>query len=296
MADYKKNKGPRTRSQDDRGPRSRYNEERAPRPRYNEEREARPRFDEERTTDRITVEGRNSVFEALSAGRPIDKIWISETVRPGGVQKLTALAREKGVPVQFVNPKKIDAISQTASSQGVVAVCGAVGYASLEDIFRRAEERGHKPFIILADEITDPHNLGAIIRSANAAGADGVVIPKNRSAGIDAVAAKTSAGAVHHTPVARVTNLVQTAKELQERGLWVVGADMSGEKTLFESDMTGAIALVVGSEGKGISRLLKEACDFMVRIPMLGETESLNASVAAAIMMYEVLRQRSLEK
>ncbi len=276
MADYKKNRGGR--------------------PRGSEERVPQSRSGEERTAERMTVEGRNSVFEALSAGRPIDKIWISETVRPGGVQKLTALAREKGVPVQFVNPKKVDAISQTAASQGVVAVCGAVSYASVDDIFRRAEERGHKPFIILADEITDPHNLGAIIRSANAAGADGVIIPKNRSAGIDAVAAKTSAGAVHHTPVARVTNLVQTAKELQERGLWVVGADMSGEKTLFESDMTGAIALVVGSEGKGISRLLKEACDFMVRIPMLGETESLNASVAAAIMMYEVLRQRSLEK
>ena len=290
MADYKKNKGPRSRSGEERGSRPRYTEDRGSRARYAEPRESRPRFEEERTTDRITVEGRNSVFEALSAGRPIDKIWISETVRPGGVQKLTALAREKGVPIQFVNPKKIDAISQTAASQGVVAVCGAVSYATLEDIFRRAEERGHKPFIILADEITDPHNLGAIIRSANAAGADGVVIPKNRSAGIDAVAAKTSAGAVHHTPVARVTNLVQTAKELQERGLWVVGADMSGEKTLFESDMTGAIALVVGSEGKGISRLLKEACDFMVRIPMLGETESLNASVAAAILMWELFK------
>lgn len=255
----------------------------------------KPKTEQERTAERVTVEGRNSVFEALSAGRPIDKIWISETVRPGGVQKLTALARDKGVPVQFVNPKKIDTLSQTAASQGVVAVCSAVQYATVEDMFRRAEERGHKPFIILADEITDPHNLGAIIRSANASGADGVIITKNRSAGIDAVAAKTSAGAVHHTPVARVTNMVQTAKELKERGLWVVGADMSGEKTLFESDMTGAIGLVVGSEGKGISRLLKEACDFMVRIPMLGETESLNASVAAAVMMYEVLRQRSLQ-
>ncbi|MBR5236624.1 MAG: 23S rRNA (guanosine(2251)-2'-O)-methyltransferase RlmB [Clostridia bacterium] len=243
--------------------------------------------------DRITLEGRNSVFEALSAGRPIDKIWISETVRPGGVQKLVDLAREKRVPVQFVNPKKIDSISQTDASQGVVAVCGAATYASLEDLFQKAEERGHQPFIILADEITDSHNLGAIIRSANAAGADGVIIPKNRSAGLDAVTAKASAGAVHYTSVVRVTNMAQTAKELKERGLWLVGADMSGEKVLYESDMTGPIALVVGSEGKGISRLLKEHCDFMVRIPMLGETESLNVSVAAAVMMYEIVRQRS---
>ncbi|MGN1059098.1 MAG: 23S rRNA (guanosine(2251)-2'-O)-methyltransferase RlmB [Clostridia bacterium] len=245
---------------------------------------------------RVTVEGRNPVFEALSAGRPIDKIWISETVRPGGVKKLTELAREKQVPVQFVNPRKIDSLSQTASSQGVVAVCGAVQYAALEDLFCRAAERNRQPFIILADEITDPHNLGAIIRSANAAGADGVIIPKNRSAGLDAVTAKTSAGAVYYTPVVRVTNLAQTAEELKARGLWLVGADMAGDKTLFESDLTGAVALVVGSEGKGISRLLKEKCDFLVKIPMLGETESLNASVAAAVMMYEIVRQRSRQE
>ncbi|MBE7048811.1 MAG: 23S rRNA (guanosine(2251)-2'-O)-methyltransferase RlmB [Ruminococcaceae bacterium] len=246
--------------------------------------------------ERRTIEGRNPVIEALVAGVPLDKIWISETVRPGGIQKLTSLAREKQVPIQFVNPKKIDSISQTTSNQGVVAICGAVAYSSLEDILHRAEIGGHQPFIVIADEITDPHNLGAIIRSANAAGADGVIIPKNRSAGLDAVVAKTSAGAVYHTPVARVTNLVQTAIDLKKKGLWLVGADMSGEKTLFESDMTGSVALVVGSEGKGISRLLKEICDFMVKIPMLGETESLNASVAAAIMMYEVVRQRAEQR
>ncbi len=249
-----------------------------------------------RQTERVTIEGRNPVVEALSAGRPIDKIWISETVRPAGIQKLTHLAREKQIPVQFVKPQKIDSISQTASNQGVVAVCSAVQYAELEDLFQKAEQKGTEPFIIIADEITDPHNLGAIIRSANAAGADGVIIPKNRSVGLDAVVAKTSAGAVYYTPVVRVTNLAQTAGLLKKKGLWLVGADMSGESSLFESNMTGAIGLVVGSEGKGISRLMRENCDFMVNIPMLGETESLNASVAAAIMMYEIVRQRRLEK
>ncbi len=247
--------------------------------------------EKEKTTNKMMIEGRNSVFEALSAGRPIDKIWISETVRPGGVKKLMDLAKEKQVPVQFVKPQKINSVSQTEASQGVVAVCGAVAYAALEDLFRKAEEKNTPPFFIICDEITDPHNLGAIIRSANAAGADGVIIPKNRSAGLDAVTAKTSAGAVHYTPVVRVTNLSQTIDALKERGLWIAGADMSGE-TLYQSNMTGPIALVIGSEGKGISRLIREKCDFMVKIPMLGKTESLNASVAAAIMMYEVVRQR----
>lgn len=247
---------------------------------------------EQHTTERITVEGRNPVYEALAAGQPIDKIWISETVRPNGVDKITALARQKQIPVQFVKPQKIDAISRTEASQGVVALCAAVQYAQLEDLFEHAQKKGTQPFFILADEITDPHNLGAIIRSANAAGADGVIIPKNRSVGLDAVVAKTSAGAVHHTPVVRVTNLVQTAETLKERGLWLVGADMNGTSGLYETDLTGAVGLVVGSEGKGISRLLKNTCDFLVSIPMLGETESLNASVAAAVMMYEIVRQR----
>ncbi len=247
-------------------------------------------------TEKVTVEGRNAVYEALAAGRPIDKIWLSETVRPGGIKKLMDLAKEKQVPVQIVKPQKITELSRTEASQGVVAVCGAVAYASLEDLFYRAEEKNTPPFFVIADEITDPHNLGAIIRSANAAGAHGVIIPKNRSAGLDAVVAKTSAGAVHYTPVVRVTNLSRTIDTLKERGLWLAGADMSGERNLYECDMTGPIALVVGSEGKGISRLLKEQCDFMVQIPMLGEIESLNASVAAAIMMYEIVRQRQLRK
>lgn len=248
--------------------------------------------DNNRSAERMTVEGRNPVFEALSAGRPIDKIWISETVRLGGVAKITELARQKQIPVQFVKPQKVDSMSQTEASQGIVALCSAVQYAQLEDLFQKAAEKDTQPFFILADEITDPHNLGAIIRSANAAGADGVIIPKNRSVGLDAVVAKTSAGALYHTPVVRVTNLVQTAEGLKERGLWLVGADMNGSSGLYDTDLTGAVGLVVGSEGKGISRLLKNTCDFLVSIPMLGETESLNASVAAAVMMYEIVRQR----
>ncbi|MBE7021842.1 MAG: 23S rRNA (guanosine(2251)-2'-O)-methyltransferase RlmB [Ruminococcaceae bacterium] len=242
--------------------------------------------------EKTTIEGRNAVYEALAAGRTLDKIFISETVRTGGVKKLCELAREKGVPVQMVKPQRINSLQQTEASQGVVAVCSAARYAHLDDLFQKAAAKGRPPFIIMADEITDPHNLGAIIRSANAAGADGVIIPKNRAAGLDAVAMKTSAGAAHYTPVVRVTNLVQTAEELKERGVWLAGADMAGEKSLYDWDLTGPIALVIGSEGKGISRLLKEKCDFLLKIPMLGEIESLNASVAAAVMMYEVVRQR----
>ncbi|MBE7010053.1 MAG: 23S rRNA (guanosine(2251)-2'-O)-methyltransferase RlmB [Ruminococcaceae bacterium] len=250
-------------------------------------------MDINKTKEKTTIEGRNAVFEALSAGKPLDKIFISETVKPGGVKKLVDLAKQLGIPVQYVKPQKINSMQRTEASQGVVAVCAAVRYAHLDDLFLKAQAKGEPPFIIIADEITDPHNLGAIIRSANAAGAHGVIIPKNRAAGLDAVVMKTSAGAAHHTPVVRVTNLAQTIDELKERGLWLAGADMAGEKSLYEWDLTGPIALVIGSEGKGISRLLKEKCDFLLQIPMLGEIESLNASVAAGIMMYEVVRQRN---
>lgn len=246
--------------------------------------------------ERNTIEGRNPVFEALTAGMPIDKILVSETAKKEALGKIFRLAKEKGVPVQTVKPQKLSELSETEASQGVIALCAAASYVSVEDLLLRAEKKGTAPFLIIADEITDPHNLGAIIRTANAAGADGVIIPKNRSAGIGAIAAKTSAGAVSYTPVARVVNLGQTIDRLKERGVWVMGADMSGESDLFHSDLTGPIAVVVGSEGKGISRLIKEKCDFLVRIPMLGEINSLNASVAAAVMMYEIVRQRMNKK
>ena len=239
-----------------------------------------------------TIEGRNPVCEALTAGVSIDKILISETAQRGALGKLMRLAKENGVSVQFVNPKKVSEVCKTESNQGVVAFCAEASYVSVDDILKKAEDKGTPPFIIIADEICDPHNLGAIIRTANAAGADGVIIPKNRSAGLTATVNKTSAGALSYTPVAKVTNISKTIDELKKCGVWVTGADMSGESDLFSADLSGAIAIVVGAEGKGISRLVKEKCDFMVRIPMCGEINSLNASVAAALMMYEVMRRR----
>lgn len=242
--------------------------------------------------EKTTIEGRNPVAEALRAGTPIDKIIVSETARRETLSRIFALAKDRGIPIQTVRAQKLAEMAETEASQGVVAVCAAASYVSVEELLARAQRKGTPPFLIIADEITDPHNLGAIIRTANAVGADGVIIPKNRSAGINAVVAKTSAGAVSYTPVARVTNLGQTIDLLKERGIWVTGADMSGESTLYKTDLTGAIALVVGSEGKGISRLVRQKCDFLVQIPMFGEINSLNASVAAAVMMYEIVRQR----
>lgn len=246
--------------------------------------------------ENMMIEGRNPVAEALKAGTPIDKILISETARRETMGKIFALAKARGIPIQSVHAKKLAELAETEASQGVIAVCAAASYVSVEELLLRAEQKGTPPFLIIADEITDPHNLGAIIRTANAVGADGVIIPKNRSAGSNAVVAKTSAGAVSYTPVARVTNLGQTIDRLKQSGIWVTGADMSGESTLYQSDLTGPIALVVGSEGKGISRLVREKCDFLVQIPMFGEINSLNASVAAAVMMYEIVRQRIAKK
>lgn len=239
-----------------------------------------------------TVEGRNPVFEALVADMPIEKIFISNRAGGSQISKLISLAKEKGVPFKSVPPDKIDEIAKTESNQGVVAICAEVSYVSLEDILSKAEEKKEPPFIIIADEITDPHNLGAIIRTANAVGAHGVVIPKNRSVGVNSVVFKTSAGAAAHTPVARVNNLAQAMEELKKRGLWITGADMAGEQEMCDADLLGPLAIVIGSEGKGIMKKVKEHCDFLVRIPMVGEINSLNASVAAAVLMYEAFRQR----
>lgn len=242
-----------------------------------------------------TIEGRNPVFEALCADLPVEKIYISNRAGGSQVTKIIDQAKKKGVPFKTVTPDKIDELAKTESNQGVVAICSAVSYASLEDILNRAEEKGEAPFVIIADEITDPHNLGAIIRTANAVGAHGVIIPKNRSAGVNSVVFKTSAGAAAHTPVARVNNLTQAMETLKKRGLWITGADMAGEQEMCDADLKGAIAIVVGSEGKGIMKKVKDNCDFLVRIPMVGEINSLNASVAAAVLMYEALRQRRLK-
>ena len=239
-----------------------------------------------------TIEGRNPIEEALLSGVSIDKIYISETANKKALGKIIDLAKKNGVPFSFVNSKKIEEMSVSDRSQGIVAYTSSVNYSSVEEILEEAAKKGHAPFIIIADEITDPHNLGAIIRTANATGADGVIIPKHRSAGVNAVVAKTSAGAVYHTKIAKVASLPKTVDMLKKEGIWVFGADMAGEKNIYEADLSGALALIVGSEGKGISRLMKEKCDFLVNIPMVGKTESLNASVAAAVIMYEVLRRK----
>lgn len=241
-----------------------------------------------------TIEGKNPVKEALAAGKPIDKIFISESAKRASFGQILALARQAGVPVQFAAREKVAQMAKTGAHQGVVAVCAETRYATLKELLDRARSKDEPPFLVLLDGVTDPHNLGAIIRSANAAGAHGVIIPKNRSAGVNALAAKTSAGAVSYTPVARVTNLCAAIEELKRAGLWVTGADMEGESLLYDAPLSGPMALVVGSEGKGLSRLVKQQCDFLVRIPMLGEIESLNASVAAGVLLYEIVRQRAM--
>ncbi len=241
--------------------------------------------------EKNTIEGRNPVFEALLSGAPIEKIFISDTAHGSQISKIIQEAKRRGVMYKSVSADRIDEVAQTQSNQGVVALTSQVDYCTLSDILDFADKKGEKPFIIICDEITDPHNLGAIIRTANAAGAHGVVIPKNRAVGVNAVVFKTSAGAAAHTLIAKVGNLNQAINELKERGVWITGADMSGTE-MYKEDLTGAIAVVVGSEGKGISKKIKENCDFLISIPMVGEINSLNASVAASVIMYEVLRQR----
>ena len=238
-----------------------------------------------------TIEGRNPVFEALVGDLPIEKIYISETAHGSQISKIINEAKRRGIQFKSVSADRLDEISETQNNQGVVAVVSTVSYCSVDDIFALADERGEKPFIIICDEITDPHNLGAIIRTANAVGAHGVIIPKNRAVGVNAVVFKTSAGAAAHTKIAKVGNLTQTINELKRRGVWITGADMSGQ-LMYDEDLKGSIALVVGSEGKGISKKIKENCDFLVKVPMVGQINSLNASVAASVIMYEVLRQR----
>ena len=246
-------------------------------------------------TELTTIEGRNPVYEAVAADLPIEKVYISNRAVGSQISKIIALAKEKGVPYKSVPPDRIDEMAKTEANQGIVAVCSEVSYSSVADILNRAKEKNESPFVIIADEITDPHNLGAIIRTANAVGAHGVIIPKNRSAGVSPVVFKTSAGAAAYTLIARVGNLTRAMDELKQNGLWITGADMAGEQEMCAADLTGPIALVVGSEGKGITKKIRDNCDFFVRIPMVGEINSLNASVAAAVLMYEALRQRRLK-
>ncbi len=239
------------------------------------------------------IEGRNAVIEALRAGRAIDKIFIAKGDVDKTLGHIASNARDKGIVVVEADRRKLDFMSLTKAHQGVVAVVGVRDYVNIEDIFAIAEERGEEPFIIVCDEISDPHNLGAIIRSAECSGAHGVIIPKRRSAGLTAIVDKSSAGAAEHMAIARVPNIPAALKELKERGVWVYGTAADGANGLWTTDFKGSMALVIGSEGEGMGRLVKETCDFVVSLPMKGKVSSLNASAAAAIVMYEVLRQRS---
>ncbi len=238
------------------------------------------------------IEGRNAVLEALRAGRALDKVYIARGETDKALAHIAGLARERGVSVSDCDRRKLDAMSVTKAHQGVIAVCAVREYASLDDILALAESRGEAPFVVVCYEISDPHNLGAIIRSAECVGAHGVVIPKRRSAGLTAVVGKTSAGAAEHLPVARVANISAALQELKDRGLWVYGAAAEGSSPMWETDLTGPLALVIGSEGEGLGRLVRERCDFLVSIPLRGKVGSLNASTAAAVLMYEVLRQK----
>ncbi len=239
------------------------------------------------------IEGRNPIIEALRSGREIDKILVARGDRNGSIVKIISDAKKKGIVIQEVDRAKLDSMSQTKNHQGVIAYVATAEYVTVDDILDLAKEKGEAPFIVIADEITDPHNLGSVLRTANAAGVHGIIIPKRRSAGLNSVVAKTSAGAVEFTPVAKVSNIAATIDKLKKENVWIVGADMDGDRTIYTHDFSGGVAIVVGSEGNGISRIVKEKCDFLVRIPLLGEITSLNASVAGALMMYEVVRNRS---
>jgi 23S rRNA (guanosine2251-2'-O)-methyltransferase len=238
------------------------------------------------------LEGRNPILEALKSGRSINKILIAKGDREGSINQIISSAREKGIVIQEVERAKLDSISETHGHQGVIALAAVRNYVDVDDILNAAREKGEAPFIIILDGIKDAYNLGSILRTSDAAGVHGVIIPKRRAVGLTPVVSKASAGAVEYVPVARVTNIVQTIEYLKSRNVWVVGTDMSGENSFYISDLTGPVALVIGSEGEGMNRLTAEKCDFLVNIPMRGQISSLNAAVAGAIVMYEVLKQR----
>ena len=239
------------------------------------------------------IEGRNAVIEALRAGTAIDKIYLQKGETDKTLGHIASKARSAGAVVVEADRRKLDAMSRTHAHQGVIALCAVREYASVEDILQAAADKGEAPLLVVCDELSDPHNLGAVIRTAECAGAHGVIIPKRRSAGLTAVVAKTSAGAVAHVPVARVPNLPALLKELKEEGVWVFGAAMDGSTPLYQADLKGPAAIVIGSEGSGLGRLVEETCDFTVSIPMFGKINSLNASAAAAVLLYEAVRQRT---
>ena len=247
----------------------------------------------ERPVNENLIEGRNAVMEAFRAGRPIDKLFVLNGCQDGAVRSIVREAKKHDTIIQFVEKERLSQLSETGRHQGVVAFAAAYEYSEVEDMLRLAEEKNEDPFLILLDNIEDPHNLGAIIRTANLAGAHGVIIPKRRAVGLTATVAKTSAGALNYTPVAKVTNIVKTMEDLKKKGMWFVCADMGGT-TMYDLNLKGSIGLVIGNEGEGVSRLVRENCDFIASIPMKGDIDSLNASVAAGILAYEIVRQRLL--
>jgi len=260
------------------------------------EKAARKEFSKEQVAEESLnqIEGRNPVIEALKSEHPINKILIDSGDKKGSVVKIVGMAKDKGVMVKYVDRKKLDEISATRNHQGVIAEIAAYETVELEDLLEKTKNK--EPFFLILDEIMDPHNLGSMIRTANASGVDGIIIPKRRSVGLTVSVAKVAQGALEHVPVAKVPNIAQTMERLKEEGLWMVGADMKGEHVHYEANLLGPIALIIGGEGKGLSELTKKKCDFMVRLPMEGAIASLNASVAGAILMYEVLRQRKLKE
>lgn len=241
------------------------------------------------------IEGRNAVLEAFRSGKCVDKLFILDGCQDGPVRTIAREARKKDTIINYVSKERLDQLSETHAHQGVIAQVAAYEYSTVEDILAKAEEKGEPPFLILLDNVEDPHNLGAIIRTANLAGAHGVIIPKRRAVGLTSTVAKTSAGAINYTPVAKVTNLVRTMEELKQKGIWFVCADMGGE-SMYRMNLTGPIGLVIGNEGEGVSKLVKENCDFIASIPMKGDIDSLNASVAAGVLAYEIVRQRLQKK
>ena len=237
------------------------------------------------------IEGRNAVLEAFRSGKCVDKLFILDGCQDGPVRTIAREARKTDTIINYVSKERLDQLSETHAHQGVIAQVAAYDYSTVDEILARAEEKGEAPFLIILDNVEDPHNLGAIIRTANLAGAHGVIIPKRRAVGLTSTVAKTSAGAINYTPVAKVTNIVRTIEELKEKGIWFVCADMGGE-TMYDLDLTGPMGLVIGNEGSGVSRLVKEKCDFISSIPMKGDIDSLNASVAAGVLAYGIVRQR----
>lgn len=245
----------------------------------------------EKQVNETIIEGRNPVIEAIRSGKPIDKLYVLDGCNDGPVMTIKREAKKKDIYVKYVAKERLDQLSETGKHQGVIAYAAAYEYSEIDDIFELAASKGEDPFVLLLDNIEDPHNLGAIIRTANLAGAHGVIIPKNRAVGLTSTVARTSAGALNYTPVVKVTNIKQTIEELKKRGLWFVCADMGGE-TMYKLNLTGPIGLVIGNEGDGVSRLVKESCDFVASIPMKGDIDSLNASVATGVLAYEIVRQR----